>query len=859
MLQEPLQQLAKAYRLSCRSTTAKGLFSERGLTDPPRMLLPREGRDTVRLRVDGYHDFKSARAVIWEHRLGVVGLIYHYRGAKKEGKSLSEWLRYCADEGAFLQDLLRQYRVQNGAHEAPIGVEVVLAVDKNSPELGSELTSLLRETDQLAGIGLHLWAYNDGTPSMRKAFCWLLHHTQQWLKTADLHGHSDDMSFPLKHLALRDFRRSGNRVWQPKPDTRLQIVQGHNGSGKSSLTEAAELLMTGDIERVTGDLRETVSYRPLLNETKTAPKKAQVTYQRQSDKNTQTYAWDESHLASGPLVGDGFRFNEQFSHRLIHRGAEERAKLILEAFFPDEREAVENAQRAAKAETEALKEIPEELRDWVNVAHKESVARLLPAVSDGGDTLFLLRFSEIGYEKKDHMATRSGLDGDNLPEWQALETKLEQLVELKSVLGEKSIIAASALESLQSWNAQSESAVRGDDKEKILQDYEELVAVEDLLKNLSILSQVKPALVDTDYSYRFTEAIDLIRVAAEKMPQTEEIESIRASLDGKRESIENDFKRASQVEGKSGEKIDQLDPIQVEALDTIGEWVALPQLGKQIAQAMASDEPVDFLPNPSQHWESEKKERFITIGIGNWAAAIITAVNEFSEYLRSLQVNKARVSLRVHGEAIVDYYSARSRAEESDRAALEKFATRVAGDPTLRLAFNEMLDTLNPARWAYCEVVPELSRNQSEVDFKISDRDAEQIFNTAELNLLALSLFALLGPTLKQNSLRTLWLDDPFQNMDELTIQSVIRVIGRILRLWHAMGIDWYMVVLLHSEVAARTLHAEVHSHLYQIPWLTPRGAEPVRGDQIELDGCAYGAGENFQDLSKLIVSITDS
>lgn len=164
-----------------------------------------------------------------------------------------------------------------------------------------------------------------------------------------------------------------------------------------------------------------------------------------------------------------------------------------------------------------------------------------------------------------------------------------------------------------------------------------------------------------------------------------------------------------------------------------------------------------------------------------------------------------------------------------------------------------MLDLMNPARWAYPAVKSELRGREHKLSVH-GEKPVDQIFNTAELGLLALSMFLLLGPGVSSNRLRTLWLDDPFHNMDEMTVQTVSRAMARVLRLWKDVGLDWYLVVLLHSDIAARVLHEEAHSTLYRIPWLMPHQTD-ASANPTEPESIPEAAGKELQKLGDLRVS----
>jgi len=69
-------------------------------------------------------------------------------------------------------------------------------------------------------------------------------------------------------------------------------------------------------------------------------------------------------------------------------------------------------------------------------------------------------------------------------------------------------------------------------------------------------------------------------------------------------------------------------------------------------------------------------------------------------------------------------------------------------------------------------------------------------------------------------------LDDPLQNMDELTVTTIARGLARILRLWKR-HIDqdsspWRIVLLLHGEDDVERIRGEVPCDVHLLPWLSP-------------------------------------
>jgi hypothetical protein len=94
-----------------------------------------------------------------------------------------------------------------------------------------------------------------------------------------------------------------------------------------------------------------------------------------------------------------------------------------------------------------------------------------------------------------------------------------------------------------------------------------------------------------------------------------------------------------------------------------------------------------------------------------------------------------------------------------------------------------------------------------------------------------------------ENPLRLLVLDDPLQNMDELTVTTIARGLTKILRLWtrHPLtpetdGPPWRLLLLVHGDEDMERIRQEVPCAAYFLPWLAPNSATiqstPIRAEE---------------------------
>jgi hypothetical protein len=85
------------------------------------------------------------------------------------------------------------------------------------------------------------------------------------------------------------------------------------------------------------------------------------------------------------------------------------------------------------------------------------------------------------------------------------------------------------------------------------------------------------------------------------------------------------------------------------------------------------------------------------------------------------------------------------------------------------------------------------------------------------------------------NLLRLLVLDDPLQNMDEMTVCTVARALAGLIAVYPS---GWSVLALFHGMDDMERIREEVPSAVYQLPWARPldaRGGEPSIGAVVEL------------------------
>jgi hypothetical protein len=209
--------------------------------------------------------------------------------------------------------------------------------------------------------------------------------------------------------------------------------------------------------------------------------------------------------------------------------------------------------------------------------------------------------------------------------------------------------------------------------------------------------------------------------------------------------------------------------------------------------------------------------------------------------------------------AALKQFSALQRTKmELDNKAIESLQLHFRSNGELTLALNELMSMFTPARWAYDDVgvSADFQGDAPNVSFKTRSQEISHILNTAELNILAMSLFFLCAPN-TPNPLNLLIMDDPLQNMDELTVTTVARGIDRLLRLWQTESFeeasnensasvplsDIELLLLLHGEDDTDRFRTETSCDSYSLPWLLPLTAETNQGTENKISRQATMSG----------------
>lgn len=293
-------------------------------------------------------------------------------------------VRQYVDRATYLRHLLLTARDQEpGSDRQVVSVELVLVHRSHDPnadidllyEVGEILRQLAQRTEFLHAIGVNVLAAEVSHESpfapaqLRRAFSWLLHDTRRWFAALEQRRRtSAPSSVRLRAIELDEYRLPGRRKLELHPRARLHLLHGHNGSGKSSLVEALELMITGGIERLSGidDYEHVVRNRWSVSPTR-------IHLVTDADPiGFELHGTDrpEHALAPGSRAAS-FRLDQTVMDRLARASDVDRAAELLTAFFADEAE-VRERWRVALGEAEAaLARLPERVRRWLGAQQRE--------------------------------------------------------------------------------------------------------------------------------------------------------------------------------------------------------------------------------------------------------------------------------------------------------------------------------------------------------------------------------------------------------------------------------------------------------------------------------------------------------
>lgn len=766
----------------------------------------------------------------------------------------------------------------SGDRPLPMTVELVLVIRPDDSvrraAIGKELGEVARRVAFLHGVGVNLLEFGpaagpDDEAGVRRAFCWLLTATRAWFEGAG-RPKVTVAGQRFRGLTLTNWRLPGERRLHLHEAARCHLIHGRNGSGKSSLTEALEFAITGRVERLKDDdsdqpapdrLREVVEFRP---HNRPPPAAASIAIEVPAWRFDTRGAEPVRPLASGAPDAASFRLDQPVMERLAGRNDVVRARNLLTAFFPDEIGVRERHRLRREQAVAALRGVPRSL--WADLADPVDpdglpatdalIARTAWAAADSLTvtpevlrSLFPLPPDQLATLAPLAPALTAAMEltataAIPMPVAEeriaAAQDAVSRLAGQAPRLLERLEIAIGALEAdaMTGWQAKGEATTL--DPGEALNEWLEAMVLADLARRQrAILATLRSARED-GWTEPSGSKKGLFRIANLPAVALSELDEQIAQW------TELEAERLTRVTGRARQGTEAapverpvLTVTQIEALDAVTEWVVprdgTPErrLGRTIQEAIREDKPLriqDVVVGDAPGWTRPLLGRLRDLRA---ALALVTEHHRTAEG----QTGTARPA------AVRTVHTAFSQLREAEkelgRSLLDRFLPtdgKSVEDPGLLAALNELIALFTPARWAYAEI--ELARVTKDSGEVLGMRHggaarADLRLNTAELNLFTVALFLLCAPRIG-NPLHLLLLDDPLQNMDEMTATTLARGLAKVTALFEE---PWQMILLFHGEDDLERFRQEMPAAVYHLPWLTPSQSAELENDPIEPSG----------------------
>lgn len=757
--------------------------------------------------------------------------------------------------------------------------------------IGRALREIARTANYLHGIGVNVLEYEERPKPgrraerdrrIRRAFCWLLTATRAWYDTlaakATMAATVGGAAFG--GLALSNWRLAGGRRLELSGEHAVHLLHGSNGAGKSTLVEVLELAMTGRIGRLLGDWKtnrdaysarvaEIVVHHAPGGDQPSGPATATLT-------GAVGWTWTTGTSLPDPLApafggAAAFRLDQPVMDRLAASGNEQRAALFLDAFFPEEKSVLDRYDAARVRATRSLAALPKEVlatfdagadggRDGVVDELAKPVRERLSWLSTGTVTVNGELEAILLPLPADDLRALAPLDREIAPALDrllaepipraALTDALQGLDRVLQGLRRRQGGIAAALDRarqiLQSpeiaeWRPDQQASVGN--YAEVLNSWLEAAAMADLAQRQSAVRRTLRRALGGGWQPDRAEG-GVFRIATldttidreldeQAKRWTEEADKRLQAVMGFTGRTEAAGPRASGPRGRRP----YLGPDQIAALDEVTRWL-LPEgeslngaqrlLGQAIAEAIGRNAVVPIGRNRA-------------VGGENWTSILVRRIDSLSEALHAFQTTEWNPAGR-RLEAMQESFDAFRELSVAGEAVANSFLDRIlpmegktddTEEPALlQEALSELVALFTPARWAYGDLRLVRRRNdqgRQELALHHGDlKDGDLRLNTAELNLFTVALFLLCAPRL-DNPLRLLVLDDPLQNMDELTVTVLARGLSKLVE--RLPG--WQLLLLFHGEDDLERFRRELPAAVYRLPWLSVARAEAATPEPI--------------------------
>jgi hypothetical protein len=795
------------------------------------------------LRIAGHFDL-DPDWLISDPELGVLAPVrWLDASAPSPMTPLGQQVQEAIDQATYLRHLL-----ESKGMGQPLSIELVLVFPQQEVirrEVGETLQAVARSTDFLHAVGVNLLPYRPGKKpfadaDLRRAFCWLLRETRRWYQSPFSQPPQLEkmQRRRLAAVELDNYRMAGKRSLQLEEQNgvRVHLLHGHNGCGKSTLVEALELAWTGQIDRL--GRHDPQKYSDVLrHQSEGKQATGSATYALKFANEDFGEPQDVSALAPAPpertLKANSFRLNQAIMNQLTSLEPRERSRTFLEAFFPEEKKKLADFEQAKAAHETALQALPPDLQDAVKAGStfsaplkRDDLLAFLPLPLEALERLARLNGSRLD------LATQEFSETEIVPGLEAWDRVLAEIRSREKGLLDQLRAIRTALDDVGSWVAQGRK-LQGDFPDR-LNRWLELTALADLATRHVELARTLLRAREKGWKLDWKEPVGLFR---ENLSESE-----LEKLDGQAQAWAKERDRVL-GEVMSGAKAPEATPGEPAPRDLNGsEIAALNALGP----GLTGDEEVRSLGDTlNQALRSGELTTLgkLTLGTAGWAETLKSAVAaslSAVEQAAQLPGDSGAASRYRQVQDVLGKQAERaSQGSIVDQTLLHKIMEpepgKPAGEPILDRALNEVLWLLTPARWAYDELAISYRPGSQEEEQGIglqAGQGSEAVlrFNTAELNVFTLALFLLCAVRI-ENPYRLLILDDPLQNMDELTVTTVARGLARLIRI---LPEGWEILALFHGEDDLERFRRELPAAVYFLEWHSygsQKKSDPIKPD----------------------------
>lgn len=846
---DPLERLATA--LSRLGLVQLQALEEIDLATAGQFFLVRP-----RLRLAQHFDLE-VDLLIYDRLLGTVGLVYELR---EQDAEIENEIRKLIDHAAYVRHLILNDPQLGDL--LPLTVELTfIARPDHLDQFGKAMSRVARDNSSFLGaLAVSRLVVRKGgdsfTPEdLRRTFPWLLRATRAWYEAQKPAG-TEEPRKPLRTIELVNYRLRGRRILdlQPAP---VHLVFGRNGSGKSSLVEALELAVTGKLERLKGE----PDYSAIIRNASTGDSSPARVVLHYSEEGERTYevgpAEGISDALSPGLPATGFRLDQVVMDRLTRQGDEERATVFL-SFFQAEHKSLRDFQASREKAEATFNSLTPALREQLSSGSQDGedradeVLRQLAFLEGPQNRLPPTMAAACLPLSPDHLKALGDLSPElarlhgawsqepKVAEAPALLGQIDEtLTSLRGSLSGPLEALRSAREGLQRIAGWKATGRTGSTAEEFLSDLNRWLrqcALADLAERhcqlLESLSGAQRAGWEPDP--------DVLGPFAEPPVEASYLAELRkqaAEWADERDSIFRKVMAATPSAGKSetsSAAIPRLSRVQKDGLNAAGRWLLPPStnpsraqlLGDAIEQALNTDSSV--------------QAGNLAVGTGEWAKPLLDRLSRLEEAVKALHNSSTPAggqTFRTLDEARANYRA----VKEAGARVAQSFLRQLQGEPgaegsRLVDALNELMALFTPSRWDYEDIELRYRRESAGegLGFRIGESvQAALRLNTAQLNLFTMALFLLCAVRV-DNKLGLMVLDDPLQNMDELTVTTLARGVAKVSRLW---GEGWRLLLLFHGQEDCDRFCQEIPLALHRLPWLSQGEEAPKEPDSVLFSG----------------------